>query len=155
MGDNTLDGGFPLDELRQFKDDLKKDIDDKLDSFKSILDTGIKSIFDLFSQYTKTNDRDHQDLKDELIHLRSNDRDLYEKLTAASEKTDEKITSVRLDLEHNISGNKKEIDKLKLKPGENASKLLSKVGGYIIVLLVGMGIVAIFWAVSQGNIPLP
>ena len=155
MSNENENGGFPLEELKEFKDELKKDIDDKLDSFKEVLNTGIKSIFDLLTQYSKTNDRDHQDLKEELIHLRGNDRDLYEKLNTAAEKTDGKITSVRLDLEKKIDSNSEKIVNLEIEPGKKAADNLRSIGMNVIKVVIGMAIMALIWAISQGAPIIP
>lgn len=137
MSDNALDGGvFSLNELKEMKREIKEEI-------KEILDAGIKSIFDLFSQYTKTNDRDHQDLKNEQTHLRDNDRDIYEKMNLEREKTNEQITFLRLDLE-------KRIVKLEIAPGKKAADNLRSIGMDAIKVIVGMAIVALVWAISQG-----
>lgn len=136
MSDIEKEGVFPLNELKEMKREIKEEI-------KEILDAGIKSIFDLFSQYTKTNDRDHQDLKVELAHLRDNDRDLYEKQNMEREKTNDQITFLRLDLE-------KRMTKLEIAPGKKAADNLRTIGMDVIKVIVGMAIVALVWAISQG-----
>ena len=155
MGEKSNEGSLPLDEVRELKREITADLDTRLQGFEKVLDTGVNAIKEMLQGFIIANDKAHDELKADAKELRNSIKEVYLRMNTDKDETDKKISAVRTSVEGQIKQANEEIEKLKLKPGENASKLLSKIGGYIIVFIIGVAITAIIMVLAKGEIPLP
>jgi uncharacterized membrane protein YcaP (DUF421 family) len=67
-------GGISLNDFEQFKENIKN----QFTNFEKLISSGIDSLKDLFKQNTKVNEKAHDEMKQELKHLRENDSKIFE-----------------------------------------------------------------------------
>ncbi len=138
---------------------LKKDIDQRFESFGKILDAGINAIKEIFRNFVTTNEKAHDELKTEYREIRAGMKDIYERINKDKDEADVKISTVRVDLENKIGDVSQEVEDLKLAPGKKASEILTKIGQKVLLTIIGMAVMALIWWISQGasatNIPIP
>jgi predicted RNase H-like nuclease (RuvC/YqgF family) len=129
-------GGVELsDELHEVKADVKALLAQGAET-KALLETHIRA-----------NDADHGRMQAEIERLRDNDREHYEQQNELEKAIDSKTTAVRIDLS-------KEINTLKLAPGEQAQKTNRKVMEIVGALILGAVFSAVmFWL--QNGAPSP
>ncbi len=152
---DKLNGGLTLDELRELKKDITADLDTRLKGFEKVLDTGITAIKEMLQNFISSNDKAHDELKADAKELRNSIKEVYLRMNTEKDETDKKISAVRNSVEQKIEIVSDDVDNLKLAPGEKASKLVGKVGGYVLILFVGMAIYALINAISKGEVPIP
>ena len=137
------------------KREITADVDTRLIGFEKVLDTGVNAIKEMLQSFIISNDKAHDELKADAKDLRSSIKEVYLRMNTEKDETDKKISAVRVSLEKKVSVNADEIDKLKLAPGEKASGLIAKVGGYVLILIVGMALYALINAIASGQVPTP
>ena len=156
MSDEQLPGGPTLSqEIQQ----LRTDIDTRLSDFKMLLGSGLDSIKELFRNVIATNDKAHDELRQDYKEIKQGMKDIYERINKDKDDADVKISTVRVDLENKIGDVSQEVEDLKLAPGKKASEILTKIGQKALMTIIGMAVMALIWWISQGasatNIPIP
>lgn len=152
---DKINGGLNLDELRELKREITADLDTRLQGFEKVLDTGITAIKEMLQSFISSNDKAHDELKADAKELRTSIKEVYLRMNTEKDETDKKISAVRVSVTEKIEEVAEKVETLKLAPGEKASKLVTKIGGYVLILFVGMAIYALINAISKGEVILP
>lgn len=149
MGENAKDQEvFSLNELREMKAEITKDVDTRLQGFEKILDNGLSAIRDMLQGSILSNDKAHDELKADSKELRSSIKEVYLRMNREKDETDKKISAVRTSVE-------KRIIVLEKEPGKKASALVTKIGGYVLLSIVSMALFALIQAIANGAVPIP
>ena len=154
MSDSVNKGMYFMGEqqIEKLEEEFKTWVKEFGAGIQRIVTTEIKALTTIIETHMKTNETEHSTIRAEMSHFRKIDDDIYNKIDAIKDSTDNKVTAVRLDLQAKIDSNAKGIELNKNAPGIRAQKLISTIANGIIMLLLGASFTAlIFWLSSGGS----
>lgn len=147
-------------DLDNLETDIKTWVREFGNSIQKAISAEIAGLKDVVQVYMNSNDSEHKALRKEIENFRLNDKEIFRSISDVIKETDKKVTSVRLGLQEKIESNSSElharidetnkvVEEVKAAPAKKAQQLLSEIGKYILILVVGAAFTAlIFWIKS-------
>lgn len=132
---------------------LREDMDRRFGDIKDAVNAGFAGLKDLLTEQNRSHGVEIQQIREEVSRLRDNDREHYELAHTLDTKIQTDITAARTSIATDIQKLEERIDVIEKEPGDRARDILKQAGMYVLLLIVGAGLYALWMNLSGGSPP--